>query len=132
MKTFKPGDRVILDFPAKYDKFSLSDFFQTDVDEFHSGDFILLSIKQVKMKGNEKLSEMVESLADMGWMASTYCYTHSRYLKILVGEYVPKPWKNHYHIEGNIASENGADHFIHGTIEGFKEWATVSNLKINT
>lgn len=110
-----------MDFPKKYTKFRIEDFFQTDVDEFYSGDFMFLSYKKIAIRGSKFILDNVKNWDEYGHVISVYSYTNKRYFKILVMEYNQKAWKNHYHIEMEFAQQNNAEYFFHSSIEEFLE-----------
>ena len=112
-------------FPKRNTRFKLEDFFQVAVDDFHSGEFLFLSVKKVKTKSDEKLLDEVESFDEYGWVISTWCYDCKYYYKIFVCQYRQKPWKNHYHIEGMLANLNGCDSNSNIPISDFVEWMDV-------
>lgn len=114
-------------FPKRNTRFKLDDFFQVEVDDFHSGKFLFLSAKKVKTKSDEKLLDEVESFDEYGWVISTWCYDCKYYYKIFVCQYRQKAWKNHYHIESMLAGLNGCDGYaVNSPIEEFVEWMDVS------
>ena len=114
-------------FPARNTKFKLEDFFQTDVDDFKDGYFMFISADIVKIKRNKHIWKDCESVDKYGWVIKTYSYTYKRYWNILICNYKPIPWHNHYHIEGNIASANGCDGYcLTGDINDFIEWMDIS------
>jgi len=116
-----------LEFPKRNTKFRLSDYYQTDVDEFHDGDFLFLSAKITEVKSTPKLWEMIESHNELGWIVSTYSYTNKSYEKIFICGHKPKPWKNHYHIQAELAEANGCyGYSINDNIQGFMDWYTLS------
>ncbi len=114
-------------FPKRNTRFKLEDFFQVEVDDFHSGYFLFLSAKKVKTRGSEKLLSEVESFDEYGWIISTWSYDYKFYYKIFVCQYRQKAWKNHYHIESLLAELNGCDGYsVNNSIEEFVEWMNVS------
>lgn len=130
--TRKPANGVYgvlgtVNFPARNTKFRLEDFFQTDVDDFRSGDFMFISADIVKIKCNKHIWKDCEAVDKFGWVIKTYCYTYKTYWNILICNYKSKPWHNHYHIEGNIASSNGCHGYcLTGDIKDFIEWMEFS------
>lgn len=110
-------------FPKKNTRFKLQDFFQTEVDEFHDGEFLFLSAKEKYVKTDRYLQDKTKNVDNKGWVISTYCYTNKSYHKILVCKYKPMPWENHYHIETQLAGVNGCDGYsVNDTIEEFISW----------
>lgn len=109
--------------PKRFDRFILSDFFQTEVDEFHDGHFLFLSAKEVKLKINEKLSEMIDYNSEKGFIISTYCYSTKQYHKIFVFDCKQKGWQNNYDIRCLLATLNGCDeNAVQSDIKDFIEW----------
>jgi len=116
-----------LTFPKRNTKFKLQDFFQVEVDDFHSGEFLFLSAKKVKTKHNEKLLQDVDSFDEYGWIISTWCYDCKYYYKIFICQYQQKDWKNNYHIESLLAELNGCDGYsVNDNITEFVQWMDVS------
>ncbi len=106
----------------------MDDFFQTEVDEFHNGLFLFLSAKEVNIKVDRDVLEKIENYESKGWIVSTYCYTAKLYYKILVCDYQPKPWQNHYHIEAVLSESNGCyGYAIKSSIEEFIEWMQITD-----
>lgn len=118
--------------PKRNTKFTLEDFFQTDVDEFHSGDFLFLSAKDIELKTSDKLFEMVESVDERGWIISTYCYTTKAYTKILLFGCRAKAWQNGYHIRYEIAFINNADYAFKEDCNDFIDWMSLLSTPIKT
>lgn len=76
----------------------MADYFQIEVDDFIDGHFLLLSAKEVDVITNDEIMSMCESVAETGWLISTYCYTYSQYMKLLLVQFKSKPWENNYTI----------------------------------
>jgi hypothetical protein len=112
-----------ISFPKRNTKFKLEDFFQTEVDEFHYGDFLFLSAKKIKTKSNDKLLDKVESYDEYGWVISTWSYTRKYFYKIFVCQFRPKGWGNAQKIKSLLAELNGCDDFaINNSIADFIDW----------
>jgi hypothetical protein len=110
-------------FPKRNTRFKLSDFFQTKVDDFEDGRFLFLSAKKVRTKTTKNLLGKIQSYDEYGWIISTYCYNAKYYYKIFVCDYRQKAWKNHYHIESELAAINGCDGYaVKNSIEEFIDW----------
>jgi len=123
---FLTPEGVELEFPKRNTIFKLEDFFQVDVDDFHRGTFLFLSVKQVKTKSDEKLLEYIDGFDEYGWIISTYNYDLKCYYKIFVCKYTQKAWKNHYRIEGMLSGLNGCNGSAGNiTIKEFIEWMEI-------
>jgi len=116
-------------FPKRNTRFRLSDFFQIDVDDFHSGNFLFLSAKKVKTNTDSDLMNDIHSCDEFGWVISTYCYDYKMFYKIFICEYLQMAWKNHYHIEVSLSALNKCDGYsANNTIHDFVEWMDFYNI----
>ena len=112
-----------ISFPKRNTKFKLEDFFQTEVDEFHYGDFLFLSAKKVKVKSNDKLLDKIKIIDEYGWVISTWSYDRRYYFKIFVCQFNNIAYANEYHIRRSLAELNGCDEYaINNSIAEFLDW----------
>jgi hypothetical protein len=107
----------------KYDKFRLTDFFQIAIDDFCDGDFMFLSVKNVKTKVDDSVNKRLKRIDEHGWIISTWSYYLKRHYKIFVCDYAQSGWENSYHLSSDIANLNGCDGYAQcSSIQDFSEW----------
>lgn len=116
-----------LTFPKRYTRYTMEDYFQLDVDDFCSGDFLFLSAKEVDIIVDDKLMEDIEEYDKKGTIVSTYCYTYKCYMRFLIVNYKAKPWHNNYTIRrGFTRTMSISDMAFHGTKQDYIEWMKIT------
>ena len=113
----------IIIFPKHNTRFKLDDFFQVEVDSFHSGEFLFLSAKKVKTIISDSIINDIKTFDEYGWIINTYCYNFKSYFKIFVCPYDTNGYVNNYEIRAIFAMENDCDGYsVNSPIEEFLEW----------
>jgi len=106
----------------------MEDYFQVEVDDFITGEFLFLSAKEVPIKVDEWILRDVQSVDQTGWIVSTYCYTYHCFMKFLIVGYEAKPWHNDYTIRrGFTRTMNIDDMAYHGSEKDYLEWMQPTN-----
>ena len=118
--------KVIELLPKKNQRFRIEDFFQTEVDAFEHGDFLMKSIKKAVTRISPEMAKDIESIDTYHYVISTYCYTYKRHWKIIVCNLKSRPWHNSYHCRDATASANGGDGYCHAApINDFIDWVII-------
>ncbi len=122
----KTAMQQAIDFPKRYTRYNMEDYFQVDVDDFFTGKFLFLSAREVDIIVDDKILEDVETVDKKGVLVSTYCYTYKRYMKFLIVNYKAKPWHNNYTIRRGFTRTMQIDDMaFHGTKEDYIRWMEI-------